>query len=216
MKFSIFVFALLFVKDITLILGVVSKEEDVIEKAKKAKDEYKKGEGLTRLKDKIPKENTMGLIFTWIRDERICLRRGTEAKNACYALSDFELPTSTERMFWFLMPYQRATDTTDNWYERLYNSVAKILLTEKEDEAPILLAKGGGISGKERYKALEIGIGEGYTFMKSTVNGEQIGPKMKLNVKESFKDLEDAVDKVLDMIIAAYEVDLKKGVDLKK
>ena len=99
-------------------------------------------------------------------------------------------------------------------YERLYNSVAKILLTEKEDEAPILLAKGGGISGKERYKALEIGIGEGKTFMKSTVNGEQIGPKIKLNVKESFKDLEDAVDKVLDMIIAAFEVDLKKGVDL--
>ena len=89
---------------------------DRLARAKQDKAEYE-GSGLQRMKDKVPKENTMGLIFTWIRDEGICLRRGTTAERACYALSDFDIPEGqmATAAFWFMMPYQRHTELTKKW-----------------------------------------------------------------------------------------------------
>ena len=92
-------------------------EEDRLAKAKQDKAEYEEGDGLQRIKDKVPKENTMGLILSWIRDEGICLRRGTTAERACYALSDFDIPQDKRAAaaFWFMMPYQRNPELTNKW-----------------------------------------------------------------------------------------------------
>ena len=92
--------------------------------------------------------------------------------------------------------------------------MAKILLTEEEEEAPILLGKGGGAGTKERYNVIGIGIGDSKTFVKSVITKGQIGPSTTLNAAGSLRDVEGTVDKIIDLILAAYEADLKKGVDL--
>ena len=51
-------------------------------------------------------------------------------------------------------------------YERLYNSVAKILLSESDNESPLLLATRGGDAQGERYRAVNIGIGDTKSFGK--------------------------------------------------
>ena len=61
-------------------------------------------------------EDKFGKILMWIRDEQICLRRGTEARNAAYALSDFDLDsTDSNRVFWFVKPYTVNKEKTSLW-----------------------------------------------------------------------------------------------------
>eukprot|EP00112_Aurelia_sp_Birch-Aquarium-sp1_P010729 Seg2284.7 transcript_id=Seg2284.7/GoldUCD/mRNA.D3Y31 product="hypothetical protein" protein_id=Seg2284.7/GoldUCD/D3Y31 len=180
-------------------------------KAEAAAKAFKDGDGLKKLKDKISDEKVMGKIFDWIIKEKICLRRGDKAEKACYALADLDLPsTPLEILFWVSKPYTKSTDVTEKWYQRLYNSVAKILLSEKDKESPILLGKGGGLGGKERYQALKIGVGDNKTLMKSMISNGKIGGDIKINVQESLDDMSGTVEKILDLIKDAYDADPDK------
>eukprot|EP00794_Sanderia_malayensis_P017310 gene17310-19043_t len=193
--------------------ATVSKgDKDAFENAKKAKSDYddeKEKPGIANLKDAISDDGKFGKILSFIRDAQICLRRGTEAKNACYAMSDFGLDMGKilQNAYWFGRPYSHQKDKTNRWYEKLYNSVAKILLLEKDDDAPILLASGGGDSGGEEYKVDDIGIGAAKTFSKAYMGskGKQFGKGIKLNVKDSFKDMKGAVKTVLEWIEKSFD-----------
>jgi len=199
--------------------AVVDNEEKLKE-PKKAKEEYeaekKKDEDLAikKIKDAGLDEDKFGKLLTWFRDAQICLRRGTEAKNAAYALSDFDLDTTKvlQCAFWFAKPFTKNSEKKTNlWYERLYNSVAKILLSESTKEAPLLLATKGGDAEGERYAAVGIGIGDTKSFGKTQVKGEKLTKEFKLIVDESFKDLPGTVEKVLKWIEETYDEQLKKA-----
>lgn len=73
---------------------------------------------MKRIKEMDIDEEKFGKMLTWIRDAQVCLRRGTEAKNAAYALSDFDLDLKNEVMksaFWFVKPYTKYTEKTNLW-----------------------------------------------------------------------------------------------------
>ena len=95
-------------------------------------------------------------------------------------------------------------------YEKLYNSVGKILLLETKDEAPVMLATKGSAGG-DKYLAGKIGIGDEKTFSKGeAAKGKKVGLELLLNVQESFKDMKGAVEKVLKMIVDGFETELEK------
>ena len=81
-------------------------------------------------------------------------------------------------------------------YNRLWNSLAFILVLEESGKSPLLLAKYAS-SGHERYKAGGTGIGDKKTFSKGTVNkGEKVS-EFKLNVKNAKSDMATAVKTVM-------------------
>ena len=83
-------------------------------------------------------------------------------------------------------------------------------MSEKDKESPILLGKGGGLGGKERYQALKIGVGDTKTLMKSMISNGKIGGDIKINVQESLDDMAGTVEKILDLIKDAYDADPDK------
>ena len=96
--------------------------EEVIQKAVEDKEKYntdKKELGLERLQAVISPDEKFGRILSWIRDEGICLRRGEEPENACYALSDFGLDKDPDAVkpsaLWFLTPYTKSKELTNKW-----------------------------------------------------------------------------------------------------
>ena len=85
--------------------------------AKEKYEEEKENPGLKRIKALIDDEKDFGKIITWVRDAGICLRRGTEAKNACYALSDFGIKQEAlfDHLYWFVLPYTKKEAKTNLW-----------------------------------------------------------------------------------------------------
>ena len=87
----------------------------------------------------------------------------------------------------------------------MYNSVAKIALLEKGEEAPLLLATKGGHGGGELYNVYDIGIGASKTFSKSSVRGKKVGGSFSLNIQKAFADMPAAVKTVISWIETTYD-----------
>ncbi len=94
--------------------------EDPLDPAREAKTEYNADDdhpGMNRLKAAISDEAKFAKILDWIQESGICLRRGTEAKNACYAMNDngFDTMKPMDMAFWLTKPYTKKVDNTDKW-----------------------------------------------------------------------------------------------------
>ena len=94
-------------------LGVTSKEDrKLLEKAAKA---YKAGDGVKRLKAKLPEEK-FGKIVQWAKENGLGLRRGVAAGGSCYALGDFDIPGPATEILWFYKaPYTKNPKYADLW-----------------------------------------------------------------------------------------------------
>ena len=70
---------------------------------------------MKRLASQIAEEK-FGKILQWTQDSKVCLRRGTSAGGACYALGDFKVPGSMmDQLRFFKKPYTANPKVTDDW-----------------------------------------------------------------------------------------------------
>ena len=94
-------------------LGVTSDEDrKLLEKA--AKD-YKPGDGVERLKAKMPGDK-FGKIVEWAKEKGLGLRRGTAAGGASYALGNIDIPGSSIDILWFYKsPYTKNPEIASLW-----------------------------------------------------------------------------------------------------
>ena len=198
------------------------------ENAAKAKSKYESSsdEGLKRIRNIIKDEENFVALLKWVRDTKIGLRRGTEAKNAAYALSDFASTDDTQdkidEIYWQVQPYTKSTEKTNKWYEHLYNSILIILGLEGSSSASLLLSTGAGAgTNAERYSVsklgdVKLGIGDGESFTKVNLisDGQKVGESLSLDLSTAFEDYRSTVDKVLQWIYDTFEK--KRVVNLTK
>ena len=157
-------------------------------------------------------EDKLSTFFEWIQTAKLGLRRGTEAKNACYALSDFSFANSEllKQLFWIKKPFTKEPEKTNEWYEHLYNTVLKIMDLEQSSTAPLLLASpaNGGGEGSEHYKVAIVGIGDGNTFGKAQIpkDAQKVGEGFELQVNDdSFESLKATVDNIIRWMISTMD-----------
>ena len=182
-------------------------------KATHAKSEYESSsdKGLGRVRRVIRDEREFGALLVWISDAKIGLRRGTEANNAAYALSDLgfsDFKDAVKMAFWKLSPYTMSSEKTNEWYEHLYNSIMEILDLEQSSSAPLFLLTGATSDDGERYFIDKVGIGDGQTFMKVNITAPdvpKVGESLNLDLSTSFFDVSSTVDKVLQWIYDTFK-----------
>eukprot|EP00794_Sanderia_malayensis_P017309 gene17309-19042_t len=194
-----------------------SNDKDAqIKEAKELKTEYntfRLREGTRRLKDAFPDQKKFGRILQWILFEQICL---TDGSKSCYALSDFSIsPSQSWNKFenWLSAPYSTDMEPSLQWYERLYNSVAHMLLQHDEAEIKLSLGtkSGHGVGEADCLPiTVDIGIGNTKTFSKGFITGDKLDQKVSIKVLDSFNDMKKAVKNVLKILEEGYDHYLSK------
>eukprot|EP00112_Aurelia_sp_Birch-Aquarium-sp1_P010730 Seg2284.8 transcript_id=Seg2284.8/GoldUCD/mRNA.D3Y31 product="hypothetical protein" protein_id=Seg2284.8/GoldUCD/D3Y31 len=180
--------------------------EPNVRKAEEAAKAYRPGDGVKRLRSQI-EEGKFGKILQWTQVSKVCLRRGTSAGGACYALGDFKVPGNMiEVLKFFTAPYTANPKVTDDWYEAFYNCVAKILIREDDDSAPVLILTGTGAADGEKYHVSKVGLGNMMTFGKTSGrNGTPAGRKLVMPVQNSLDAIVNTVNRVLAILVSAYD-----------
>ncbi len=98
-------------------------------------------------------------------------------------------------------------------YERLYNSIAFMLLTETNKGIILSLGtkSGHGVGQRESIPVkIDIGISDSKTFKKGFITGENLGPQLTINVLDSLEDMKGTINKILKMTEEAYDNYLMK------